>query len=188
MVVRTRARHVWRESRVMAVSVAKDMAEGIVDRFRTMRAVSSAVLTGHAVASMARNLVSRAIVVVVALAPGSRSTAGAGARLGVFGMVSLCILSLSWLPVTFGLLARTPDAAASLSFLILLLRYVSSAFVPCPDGRSRSLSASRSRRSSTPLVDSSLSGEVGDSRAVGFDLGPAPAGVCPGYGRGDELR
>lgn len=149
-----------------AVSVTKDMTEGIVDRFRTMRVVSSAVLTGHVVASMARNLVSTAIVVVVALALGFRPTAGAGEWLGVIGMVSLFILSLSWLSATFGLLARTPDAAASLSFFILFLPYVSSAFVPI-DTLPGWLQPFAEHQPITPIIDTLrgllLSGEVGDS-------------------------
>ena len=34
-----------------AVDVAQDMAEGVMDRFRSMPILSSAVLTGHVVAS-----------------------------------------------------------------------------------------------------------------------------------------
>ncbi|WP_159606754.1 ABC transporter permease, partial [Agromyces humi] len=45
-----------------AVSVANDMTTGIIDRFRTMPLRSGAVLTGHVVASLARNLVATAVV------------------------------------------------------------------------------------------------------------------------------
>ena len=149
-----------------AVSVTKDMTEGIVDRFRTKRVVSSSVLTGHVVASMARNLVSTAIVVVVALALGFRPTAGVGEWLGVIGMVALFILSLSWLSATFGLITRTPDAAASLSFFILFLPYVSSAFVPI-DTLPGWLRPFAEHQPITPIIDTLrgllLSGEVGDS-------------------------
>ena len=43
-----------------AVSVSRDMTTGIIDRFRTMPLRSGAVLTGHVVASLARNLVATA--------------------------------------------------------------------------------------------------------------------------------
>lgn len=149
-----------------AVSVTKDMTEGTVDRFRTMRVVPSAVLTGHVVASMARNLVSTAIVVVVALAMGFRPEAGVLEWLGVIGMISLFILSLSWLSATFGLITRTPDAAASLSFFILFLPYVSSAFVPI-DTLPGWLRPFAEHQPITPIIDTLrgllLGGEVGDS-------------------------
>ena len=49
-----------------AVDVASDMTEGIIDRFRSLPILSSAVLTGHVVASLARNAFSTALVVGVA--------------------------------------------------------------------------------------------------------------------------
>ncbi len=58
-----------------AVAVANDMTNGIVDRFRTMPILSSAVLIGHVVASLARNVVSTALVLGVAYALGFRPTA-----------------------------------------------------------------------------------------------------------------
>lgn len=113
-----------------AVSVTQDMTEGIVNRFRTMQVVSSAVLTGHVVASMVRNLFSTTLVVVLSFAFGFRPTASPLRWLAVIGLVTLFILALSWLSATFGLLVRSVDAASSLSFFILFLPYVSSAFVP----------------------------------------------------------
>ncbi|XKK39539.1 ABC transporter permease [Nocardiopsis sp. ARC36] len=113
-----------------ATSVTKDMTEGIVDRFRTMRVVSSAVLTGHVVVSVLRNLVSTVIVVAAALALGFRPEGGPAAWLGAFGVLALFVLALSWLAAALGLLARSVDAASALGFLILFLPYVSSAFAP----------------------------------------------------------
>src|SRR5699024_8156324 len=113
-----------------AVSVTQDMTEGIVHRFRTMQVVSSAVLTGHVAASMARNLGSTAVVVLLSFAFGFRPTAGPLAWLAAIGLVALFILALSWLSATLGLLTRTVDAASSVGFFILFLPYVSSAFVP----------------------------------------------------------
>ena len=43
-------------SATTAVSVCNDMVSGIVDRFRSMPILGSAVLTGHVVASLLRNL------------------------------------------------------------------------------------------------------------------------------------
>src|SRR3954470_17977725 len=53
-----------------AVAVAVDMTTGVIDRFRTLPISSSAVLTGHVVASVTRNVVSTGLVLGVALLAG----------------------------------------------------------------------------------------------------------------------
>ncbi|MFD2795889.1 ABC transporter permease [Promicromonospora vindobonensis] len=113
-----------------ATSVTKDMTEGIVDRFRTMRVVSSAVLTGHVVVSVLRNLLSTVIVIAAAFALGFRAQASPAEWLGAFGLLTLFILALTWLAAAIGLFARSVDTASALGFFILFLPYVSSAFAP----------------------------------------------------------
>ena len=55
-----------------AMSVADDMKKGVVDRFRSMPISGFAVLTGHVVASVARNALATFAVVLVALLMGFR--------------------------------------------------------------------------------------------------------------------
>ena len=57
-----------------AVAVATDMSSGIVDRFRSMPIRGSAILSGHIVASLARNLLATALVIAVGLGVGWRPT------------------------------------------------------------------------------------------------------------------
>jgi ABC-2 type transport system permease protein len=113
-----------------AVAVAQDMAEGVVDRFRSMPIVSSAVLTGHVVASVARNAFATVLVIAVAHLTGFRPTADAGGWLAAAALLLLFVLAMSWIAVCFGLLARTVEGANAFTFLVLFLPYVSSAFVP----------------------------------------------------------
>jgi len=113
-----------------AVAVATDMTNGIVDRFRSMPIHASSVLLGHVVASLMRNLVATALVIAVALGIGWRPTASPLKWLAAAGMVVLFILALSWLAAAVGLLARSPEAANSLAFILMFLPYVSTAFVP----------------------------------------------------------
>ncbi|MDQ3694857.1 MAG: ABC transporter permease [Chloroflexota bacterium] len=113
-----------------AVGVAQDMTKGIIDRFRTMPIRGSAVLTGHVVASLARNLMATAIVFAVALLVGFRPRAELLAWLGVIGLVALYILAITWLAAALGLVAGSVDAANGVTFGFLFLPYVSSAFVP----------------------------------------------------------
>lgn len=113
-----------------AISVTKDMTEGIVARFRTMPMAASAVLTGHVVASVLRNLVSLGLSLTTALAIGFRPSAGLGGWLGAVGIVALYMLAVSWLAAAAGLVAKTPEGASAMSFVLLFLPYLSSAFVP----------------------------------------------------------
>jgi ABC-2 type transport system permease protein len=113
-----------------AVDVAQDMAEGVIDRFRSMPILSATVLTGHVVASVARNTLATVLVIGVAFLTGFRPDAGVVEWLAVAGMLLLWVLALSWVAVCFGLIARTVEGANGFTFLVLFLPYLSSAFVP----------------------------------------------------------
>jgi ABC-2 type transport system permease protein len=80
-----------------AVSVCQDMTSGAVERFRSLPIVSSALLTGHVIASVLRNLASTAIVIGVALLIGFRPHAGVAEWLGALGVLVLFMAAISWL-------------------------------------------------------------------------------------------
>ncbi|MDR7183329.1 ABC-2 type transport system permease protein [Microbacterium trichothecenolyticum] len=113
-----------------ATYVARDMSSGIIDRFRTMPLRSGAVLTGHVVASLARNLVATAVVIGVGLLVGFRPHADLLAWIGAAGLIALYILAITYLFASIGLAAGSPEAASGYGFIILFLPYLSSAFVP----------------------------------------------------------
>ncbi len=112
------------------ISVAMDMTEGIIDRFRTMAISRAAVLTGHVVGAMIQTLVCLAIVLGVAVAIGFRPTAGPLQWLGAIGMLALIALSLTWLTVALGLGAKSVETASNIPMPLLLLPFFGSAFVP----------------------------------------------------------
>ncbi|KJE23676.1 ABC-type polysaccharide/polyol phosphate export system, permease component [Frankia torreyi] len=113
-----------------AVTVSSDLTTGVIDRFRSMDVSGAALISGHVVASVVRNLVSTALVVAVALAIGFRPSAGVGDWLVAVGVLALFVLALSWLSATVGILAGSPEAANGFTFLVSFLAYPSSAFVP----------------------------------------------------------
>ncbi len=113
-----------------AVDVATDMTTGIIDRFRTMPIRASAVITGHVVSSLVRNLVATGIVIGVGIALGFRPDAGPVEWLAALGLVALYILAITALFAAIGLAASTPEAASGYGFVLLFVPYVSSAFVP----------------------------------------------------------
>jgi ABC-2 type transport system permease protein len=113
-----------------AVSVSHDMAEGIIDRFRSMDIRGTAVIAGHVVASVARNLVSTGLVLGIAFAIGFRPHASVGEWLGALSVLVLFLLAISWFSAAIGLVARSPEAAGGFTFFVSFLPYPSSAFVP----------------------------------------------------------
>lgn len=113
-----------------AITVAHDLSTGIIDRFRSMDVRGEALISGHVVASVARNLLSAALVVVVAVAIGFRPHADIAHWLLAVGILALFVLALSWFAATIGIVARTPEMAQGISFLVSFIPYVSSAFVP----------------------------------------------------------
>jgi ABC-2 type transport system permease protein len=113
-----------------AVYVARDLQTGIIDRFRTMPLRSGAVLTGHVISSLIRNLAATGVVIGVALLVGFRPTAGPWGWVTAVGVIALYILTITYLFAAIGLAAGSPEAASGYGFLILFLPYLSSAFVP----------------------------------------------------------
>ena len=59
-----------------AISIAMDMTEGIIARFRTMHIARVSVLTGHVLGSVIQAMFSLAIVTGVAVLVGFRPTTG----------------------------------------------------------------------------------------------------------------
>ncbi len=113
-----------------AVYVANDMRTGIIDRFRTMPLRASAVLTGHVVASLLRNLLATGVVIAVAVLVGFRPTADVWGWIAALGIIALYILAITTLFAAIGLAASSPESANAFGFVILFVPYLSSAFVP----------------------------------------------------------
>jgi ABC-2 type transport system permease protein len=117
-------------SATTAVSVSQDMHNGVIDRFRSMDIGAPALLTGHVVASVVRNLASSVLVFAVALAIGFRPHASVAQWAGAVGVLVLFMLAVSWFAAMVGLLAGSPEAASGFTFFVMFLPYASSAFVP----------------------------------------------------------
>jgi ABC-2 type transport system permease protein len=107
-----------------------DMQGGIFERFQSMPIARSSVLWAHVLTSLAANLISLVLVVLVALLIGFRSGAGALAWLAVAGILILFTLALTWIAVIPGLTAKTVDGASAFSYPLIFLPFISSAFVP----------------------------------------------------------
>ncbi len=112
-----------------AISVAMDMTEGIIARFRTMAIFRPSVLTGHVVASVIQAMLSVVFVLGVALLIGFRPAASPIEWLAAFGLLALTALALVWLSVALGLVSKTVEAASNLPMPMFLLPFFGSGFV-----------------------------------------------------------
>ncbi|MET9854592.1 ABC transporter permease [Streptomyces sp. NPDC006450] len=114
-----------------AVSVATDMTEGIIARFRTMPIHRGSVLIGHVVGSVIQCVMSVVLVGAVAVAIGFRSTdATAVEWLLALGLLALVSLALTWIAVGMGLTSPNAEAASNNAMPLMILPLLSSAFVP----------------------------------------------------------
>ncbi|MFD7132012.1 ABC transporter permease [Streptomyces sp. NPDC059894] len=114
-----------------AVSVATDMTEGIIARFRTMAIHRGSVLIGHVVGSVLQCVMSVVLVGAVAVAIGFRSTdATALEWVAAFGLLTLFALALTWIAVGMGLSSPNAEAAGNSAMPLIFLPLISSTFVP----------------------------------------------------------
>ncbi|MET9558705.1 ABC transporter permease, partial [Streptomyces sp. NPDC006645] len=113
-----------------AISVAMDMTEGIIARFRTMSISRGAILTGHVVGSLIQTMITLTIVIAVALLVGFRTDATPVEWLAAAGVIVMIAFAVIWLSVALGLVSKTVESASNLPMPLTLLPFLGSGFVP----------------------------------------------------------
>jgi ABC-2 type transport system permease protein len=113
-----------------AISVAMDMTEGIIARFRTMAIFRPSVLTGHVLGSFIQTMVSLAVVIGIAILVGFRPTATPIEWLAAAGILALITFAVIWFSVACGMFAKTVESASNLPMPLILLPFLGSGFVP----------------------------------------------------------
>jgi ABC-2 type transport system permease protein len=113
-----------------AISVAMDMTEGIIARFRTMAIARVSVLTGHVVGAVLQTMFAVAVVLGVAVLIGYRPHATALGWLGLVAVIAMIGFALTWLSVALGLVSKTVEAASNLPMPLTFLPFLASGFVP----------------------------------------------------------
>jgi len=122
-----------------AISVAMDMSEGIIARFRTMSVARASVLFGHVIGSVIQTVLALGIVLIVAALIGFRPTTGLIEWLAAGGLLVLAAVAVTWLSVALGMSTKSVETASNLPMFLILLPFLSSGFVPAnsmPDGLS----------------------------------------------------
>jgi ABC-2 type transport system permease protein len=106
-----------------------DIQSGIFERFHSMPIARSSVLWAHVLTSVVANLISLAVVVLVAFLMGFRSGVGVLVWLEIAGILILFTLALTWIAVIPGLSATSADGASAFAYPLIFLPFISSAFV-----------------------------------------------------------
>ena len=113
------------------VSMATDLGEGIIDRFRSLPMLRPAFLLGHLTAELAASALAVAIMVVSGLIVGWQINSNPAEALGAFALIGLLAVTMLWLGTLIGVLARSPDAVQGIAFLVIFpLTFVATTFVP----------------------------------------------------------
>jgi ABC-2 type transport system permease protein len=135
-----------------AISVAMDMTEGIIARFRTMAIARVSVLTGHVLGSLIQTTLSMTVVIGVALAVGFRPTADLLEWIAAIGVLAMLTLALTWLSVALGMVSKSVETASNLPMFLLLLPFLGSGFVPT-DSMPTGLRWFAEYQPFTPIID-----------------------------------
>ncbi len=118
-------------STTTAIAVCNDLQKGIVDRFRSLPMANLAVLNGHVISDLFRNIISTVVMILAGLVLGFRPEASASDWLVISGILLLFTLAFSWLAAIVGLIAKSIEAVQWLTFVFVFpLTFASSAFVP----------------------------------------------------------
>ena len=114
-----------------AMSVATDLTEGVIDRFRSLPSHKSAYLLGHFTSELAGMLLSIVILLGTGLAVGWRTHTDIWQVSSALALLVLFAAGMIWVGTWLGMLVRSPDAVQGVAFMLVFpVTFISSAFVP----------------------------------------------------------
>jgi ABC-2 type transport system permease protein len=121
-----------------AISIATDLKEGVLERFRSLPMSRSAYLFGLITAEFSAMLLAIVIMTVSGLIVGWGISASIASAIAGYGLLLLLAALAIWVGTLLGIAVRSPDAVMGLAFIVIFpLTFVSSAFVgtgTLPDG------------------------------------------------------
>ena len=150
-----------------AIGMNGDLRTGMIDRFRSMAISKSALMNGHMLSALVRNIVTATLVIGTAILIGFRPTANVFDWLMILGVLVLYILVLTWCAIIVGLVSGTAESAAGGMMLAFILPYISSGFVPT-DTMPAALRVFAENQPMTPIINTLRSLMLG--RGPGDDL------------------
>lgn len=113
------------------VATSHDMAEGVLDRFRSMPVSRLSIVTGQVLGQFAEAVIGLAVYTAIGFICGWRPNFGVGGALAWVGLMLLGTLAFTWAGAYFGMLVRSPDAMQGVGFIVVFpLAFLGGAFVP----------------------------------------------------------
>lgn len=179
-----------------ALRVNGDMTQGIVSRFKSMSISRSAVLNGHVIGNIISSLISVSVIFAIAFLTGFRSNANAVEWLAALGLILLYVNAMMWLAVAVGVWSKSPEAANSALYLLYILPFFSSAFVPT-QSMTPVVAWIAKNQPFTPIIDALRALLLGEPLgnlgliAVGWCLALALIGyfwACAAYNRSSTIQ
>jgi ABC-2 type transport system permease protein len=114
-----------------SISVAIDLQRGIIDRLKSLPIFSIAVVVGHIVADLVRNVLQSMIMIGVGLLVGFRPEASFTDWLLIAVIALLFTFAMSWVAAVMALLAKTFESVQWIGFIVIFpLTFASAAFAP----------------------------------------------------------
>jgi ABC-2 type transport system permease protein len=115
----------------VAIALAYDRTNGAIDRFHSLPMPRSAVLSGHAVASLFRSLLPIVLMSLAGLVIGWRIHSNVPMALAGYGLMIAFSFAIIWIGVLLAAAIRTPEGVQGVAFVVFFpLTFVASTFVP----------------------------------------------------------
>ena len=115
----------------VAMSLANDRKNQVVDRFRSLPISTGAVLGGHAVTNLVKALLPIALMSLCGLAIGWRVRGGITDAVLGYALLVAFAFAMIWVGVLLGSLVATPEGVQGIGFAVLFpVTFMASTFVP----------------------------------------------------------
>jgi ABC-type polysaccharide/polyol phosphate export permease len=112
-------------------ATSADMAEGVIDRFRSMPISRLSIITGQVLGQLCEQLLGLVITVAFGLALGWSPQLSVGHAIELAALMAFGMFAFTWCGVLVGLLVRSPDAVQGMGFIVILpLTFMAGTFVP----------------------------------------------------------
>jgi ABC transporter DrrB family efflux protein len=115
----------------VAMSLANDRKNQVVDRFRSLPIAKGAILGGHAVANIIKALLPIALMSLVGFVVGWRIRGSLLDAVAAYLLMVAFAFAMIWIGVLLGSLVPTPEGVTGIAFVALFpLTFIASTFVP----------------------------------------------------------
>ena len=115
----------------VAISLAHDRQNGAIDRFHALPIARSALLGGHAVASLIKALLPIVLMSITGYAIGWRIHTGPVEVLGAYGLMIAFSFAVIWIGVLLASVVKTPEGVQGVGFVAIFpITFIASTFVP----------------------------------------------------------